>query len=269
MHGDERRNVVPADWVSAVICRLLETPEAHGGTYHLAPRQHITPREVIEAGYQYFNSYGVEFCGDDGQEVDFLGEMDRDAHENKTIYQAYETTDPTFDTTHLLRFTADLPCPAIDVEMLHRFWRYGEEDRWGKRRSPKLEVPSWVSDLLDSCRSVSLDDRHEPPKHSPAAGRSLIVNLDALGPGGGQWHFPLSGGRIGPPALGLSDGANATLSIGIYDWQRIQYEVPELAVRRLAAALQTRFTDPPPLTLARMLYDGLFPSVRQPALRSG
>ncbi|MEZ6123640.1 MAG: SDR family oxidoreductase [Planctomycetaceae bacterium] len=34
--GEERRNVIPVDWISAVMVRLFETPEARGGTYHMA-----------------------------------------------------------------------------------------------------------------------------------------------------------------------------------------------------------------------------------------
>ena len=302
MRGDERRNLVPADWVSAVLCRLLETPEAHGGTYHLAPRRHVTPREVIEAGYRYFNSYGVEFCGASGQQADFLGDMDRDARENTTIYQSYETTDPTFDTTNLLRFAADLPCPEIDQEMLHRYWRYGEEDRWGKRRQPKPEVPYWVSDQMDhrrrGCEKMGLAPSRngEDPGTSAVAKvpvpifsektglapsrngekngsrrkeQTLTVNLDVIGPGGSQWHFPLTDERVGPPTMGLSERATATLSISADDWRRVECEAPELAVRRLAAALETYTKHPGPLALAKTLYAGFFPRVRQPALRSG
>ena len=133
MTGDERRNLVPADWVSAVICRLLETPAAHGGTYHLASRDPVTPRGVIEAGYEYFNSYGVEFIGPREDAAQSKSAMDQAARENRAIYQPYETTDPLFDTTNLDRFAADLPCPKVDAEMLHRFWKFAEADRWGKR----------------------------------------------------------------------------------------------------------------------------------------
>ena len=36
MVGDEGRDIVPVDWVSAVICQF-DTPVAHGDTFHLAP----------------------------------------------------------------------------------------------------------------------------------------------------------------------------------------------------------------------------------------
>jgi len=272
MHGDERRNIVPADWVSAVICRLLETPEAHGGTYHLAPQRALTPREVIEAGYEYFNSYGVDFAGPNGQKVNFLGDMDRDAYDNTTIYQSYETTDPTFDTTNLLRFTADLPCPEIDREMLHRFWRYGEEDRWGKRRAPKPEVPFRVADQVMHRfgKSFSGNGSHGPGSNgSRLKGSSVRINLDVIGPGGSQWHFLLIGDRIGQPNRGLCEGATATLTISATDWERVQQEAWEVALHRLAAALRMHANERDPEALARSILVGLFARPRQTLLNTG
>ncbi len=138
MTGDERRNVVPVDWVSAVICQLFGDPESHGRTYHLTPNTPITPREIVDAGYKYFNSHGVNFVGvDDRNNGDRVGRMDEDLHSNMTMYESYEVTDPEFDTTNLQQFAGNLPCPVIDEEMLHKFWKFGEEDRWGKRRRPK------------------------------------------------------------------------------------------------------------------------------------
>ncbi len=35
LRGDERKNLVPVDWVSAAITRIIVRPELHGRTYHL------------------------------------------------------------------------------------------------------------------------------------------------------------------------------------------------------------------------------------------
>jgi nucleoside-diphosphate-sugar epimerase len=257
MRGDERRNLVPVDWVSAVICRLLETPAAHGGTYHLAPQRPITPQQVIEAGYRYFNSYGVEFLGPSSHPVDSLGDMDRDVRDNTSIYEMYETTDPTFDTTHLLRFAADLPCPEIDQEMLHRFWRYGEQDSWGKRRQEKTEIPYRASDRLQDWLRARSDGHVECPDGSTGARsvhKPLTVNLDVIGPGGGQWHVRLNDGRIREMGCGLSSRAAATLLLDAQQWKQIEYEPSEQAIHRLAAALHCVTEELGQLAIAKMLY---------------
>ena len=44
--GQERKNLVPVDWVGAVIAHLAVDRQHHGLTYHLTPRQ-STPVEVL------------------------------------------------------------------------------------------------------------------------------------------------------------------------------------------------------------------------------
>jgi thioester reductase-like protein len=176
--GDEPRNVIPVDWTSEVIVDLLLNPQAHGHTFHLTPESLLTAREIMEAGYEYFNSYGVEFCK---QPVADSGEQDlltRNAHDSMKMYKPYEESDPKFDTRNLRRFAGHLPCPAIDRQMLHRFWAYGEEDRWGKRRQPTPNVPFDMGELLRSAQNALADISDEPIQ---------TVGLDISGPGGGQW----------------------------------------------------------------------------------
>jgi len=237
MTGDEKRNIIPVDWTSEVFCRLFETPEAHGGTYHLAPKDPLTPREIIEAGYKYFNSYGVEFHGPDANAAGSAGEMDLAFKENRVIYESYEATDPEFDTTNTDRFAADLPCPKIDEAMLHKFWKYGEEDRWGKRRPPKAEVAFWVDDELESVspqaessQESNLEDKSETP---------VTIGLDIAGPGGGQWQVLLRGDRLDDVKKGLPSDAEAVLKISSDDWKQLSRLSKGEAVDQLSAIMET------------------------------
>ena len=137
MHGEEERNVVPVEWVSQVICHLMGNQSAWGNTFHLAPQIPLTPRQIIAAGYSYFNSYGIEFCGTQAV-IENPSQLDHDWHSNMSIYKSYEHTDPQFDRTNLDRFAGQLPCPIIDESVLHRYWDYGESINWGKRRKAKV-----------------------------------------------------------------------------------------------------------------------------------
>jgi len=137
--GNEFRNIVPVDWVSAAMTRIFLTPAAHGGTYHIAPHTPTTLRELCDYISSYFNTSGVEFCGKAPED---MTEFERESYAQVAIYEPYLTTDPTFDITNLLKFTADLPSPKIDEAMIHRFIQFGENDRWGKRRgTPILAAP--------------------------------------------------------------------------------------------------------------------------------
>lgn len=184
MSGDERRNIVPVDWVSQTICRLFATPAGHGGTFHLAPAEPLTPREVIECGYRYFNSRGVEFVGEQASSNGRRSDIERAAQAHMTIYEPYELDDPEFDMTQLQRFVGDVPSPKIDNAMLVRFWRYGERDRWGRRPAPPVDVPLRVGDYLRSVLPTRLETALD------VSGRRVpVAGVDVTGPGGGQWQL--------------------------------------------------------------------------------
>jgi len=203
--GEEPRNVIPVDWTSAVICHLVTTPESHGRTFHLAPQTPMTAREMVEAGYSYFNSTGVEFVGRAGERSE--ERLERDFYENATMYRAYEDSDPEFDTSNVQKFAGHLPCPLIDETMLHRFMKYGEEDRWGKRRAPRatvsIDVGTYVQQSLEMTESAPVD--------SLAA--DLTLGLDIHGPGGGQWSVTLAGSGLVAAEPGLSSACETTLTL--------------------------------------------------------
>ena len=137
MHGDEERNVVPVEWVSEVICFLMSQHGARGKTFHLAPDVCLTPRQIIDAGYSYFNSYGIKFCGSDAIIKNPKSTRSRLAFANMSIYKSYEHSDPEFDCSNLKEFAGHLPCPVIDESVLHRYWEFGERVNWGKRTTKR------------------------------------------------------------------------------------------------------------------------------------
>jgi thioester reductase-like protein len=141
MTGDEKRNLVPVDWVAEAIARLIDDPRARGRTIHLAPRRPITSREVIEFASSYLNPGGLggfTFCGP--AKPDDLNDIEEAAYAAKGLYEGYEQTDPTFMTTTIDTLLPDLPCPVIDEAMIHRFLSYGEADQWGRRRKVRRKA---------------------------------------------------------------------------------------------------------------------------------
>ncbi|MDA0658109.1 MAG: SDR family oxidoreductase [Planctomycetota bacterium] len=130
--GQEKRNCVPIDWVSAVIARLFSSPNAHGRTFHLAGNHRITPAQIIEFASSYFNSTGVCF-GHSPQHNP--SELELLAESYLTVYREYQNVDADFDTKNLQAHASDIICPSLDEEMLHRYIRFGEANHWGKRPS--------------------------------------------------------------------------------------------------------------------------------------
>ena len=242
MTGDEPRNIITADWTSAAIVELLLNDQAHGHTFHLAPEKPLTPREIMEAGYEYFNSYGVEFYG---QPISSDGAEDlltRNAHDSMKMYKQYEQNDPCFDTTNLKRFAGHLPCPAIDKPMLHRFWAYGEEDRWGKRRLPKPTIPFDASELMAMAREyfAATEATSDP---------LTTVGLNVSGPGGGQWSIDHNATRIIKVRPGIA--ANVTKVVTLTSEQlasRLSHGQSKTEIEKLLAVAFERATSPAPNT---------------------
>jgi thioester reductase-like protein len=247
LRGDEPRNVVPVDWVSAVIVRLFENPEAHGRTYHLAPTHPITPLEIYRFAGSYFHVCGLEFVGDAMIPSSEQSEMERIARENLAIYSSYETTDPRFDTTNLIRMAGPLPCPRIDEAMLHRFIEYGEIDGWGRRPEPPLREPFWVEPYLE--RLAPADVPLDP---------GSAIGLDVEGPGGGSWQLLLDGSRLAgvQPGTPAADRPSLRLPSSLFArLVRGELSDPERSVGRHVTAGKGTQVGP----LARSLVGALLP----------
>lgn len=189
MNGDEPRNLVPVDWVSAIMTHVIQTPAAQDRTYHLVPDKCSTARDVIDACYEYFNSEGVEYCGPECDRT-ATNEFARQFFDNARVYESYETSDPHFDKTHVTEFAGHLPCPAVDKQAIIRFLNFGQADNWGKRRLDQPEVGRWFSTQLDSV----VEAVRQIPVSNFLRGsqRTLSIGLDIHGPGGGQWKLTAS-----------------------------------------------------------------------------
>jgi thioester reductase-like protein len=200
MTGEEKRNIIPVDWVSAVMCRLFETRQARGLTFHLAPDDPISSRRMIEYCGKYFNSTGVQFCGPgelpplatrEGNEDQWM--FERMITENATTYAPYESTDNVFDMTNTKKFAGDIVCPNLDETVIFRYLDFGNEDRWGKRRADVDAVEFWAADFLGSAKS------------EPAESVGQTVGLDVVGQGGAQLTIDLTRHGIHRVVRGLPD----------------------------------------------------------------
>ena len=207
--GDEPRNLVPIDWVSKVIAHLVLTPEGHGRTYHLSPDKGLTAQELLDYCYNYFNSTGVKLNADAEERVSTDSDFAQTFFDNAEIYSSYETSDPQFCKANVEKFAGHLPCPPIDEAMVERFFDFGKEDNWGKRRKKPVKVHRWIDSHLNEIASAINSALGKASDQS-----DFCLGLDVTGPGGGQWTltrdevgFDISQGLPSEdsPVLKLSD----------------------------------------------------------------
>lgn len=131
--GDEIRNIVPVDWVSAAIAQLVHSPPAHGRTYHLAPVVPTTARGIERAMRTFYNYRGPEFAGPDALAAGDLNYLEQGFYEHVGTYAPYWSQEPRFDRRNVEAELANLPCPPIDDAYLLRLLDFATKDKWGRR----------------------------------------------------------------------------------------------------------------------------------------
>ena len=200
LRGDERKNFVPVDWVSAVMCHIHGQSECHGKTYHVtSPHPTLlidmatAMQEVVEA---------MSPVGD----PDLAGACDgawfeKTFREQLTIYGAYWRDDPTFDATHTLEAAPHLPCPPMDRETMTRLARYAIESNFGRVRHPRCKVDIDVHGHLRRLLRAGAEI-------DPADAGFAHLGIEVNGPGGGQWELLVRDGR--PVAADEGVGVRST-----------------------------------------------------------
>ena len=225
LRGDERKNLVPVDWVSAVMTHVLRNPAQHGETYHLTADQPVSVQEIDTA----ITTAVKESLARPGGATPLPGpQIEHDAQfgERMAVYRDYFRDDPQFDSSNARRVAPHLPCPRLDRDALVRLARYAIAVNfgWPRRISP----------------APAFDVEHELKNLNLAPSWSIIgsLGLDVSGPGGGQWQLAFDGDQ--PLACGVG-------------WSADCQAVVHLHCQTLASLVRSRLTIERALTEGRLL----------------
>ncbi len=134
LRGDERKNFVPVDWVSATICHLHGNSDCRGSTYHLTSPHPTSIAEMAAVMQQVVEAMSP--LGESDTSWNYDGAwFEKTFREQMAVYGAYWRDDPQFDVTNTRRAAPHLPCPCVDSAMLTRLARYAIESNFGRGRS--------------------------------------------------------------------------------------------------------------------------------------
>lgn len=142
--GDEQRNLIPVEWVSAVTAHIFKNPRLHGQTYHLTPEKQVVFRDAMHAMKGYFNFYGPTFVGPGDLDPATMNDYEKTFYQYVSRYMEYWSLEPVFDCSHTKAAAPHLPCPTLDEACWRRLIDFAIQDRFGKRRE-KREVAVSVS----------------------------------------------------------------------------------------------------------------------------
>ena len=193
LSGVETKNLVPVDWVSAVMAHVYLHPEWHGRTYHLTPKHPVTARLLADTIEETIGLYSVKLEGA-GRQLKGLTEYEALFADLIRVYASYWKDDPVFDSTNTRLAAPHLPCPHVDRPMLRMMARQAISINFTAPRdrpvTPRFDTPAWFETLLEA-------DSH------PAQPGARRIGLRVLGHGGGDWTLALAGSQPVSASFGL------------------------------------------------------------------
>jgi thioester reductase-like protein len=202
--GDEPRNLVPVDWVARAVVAILDQPEHHGRTYHLAAPSPVTGREIKDVAEEILGIDGVRWAGPGApRDATRLEEL---FLEQLQEYWPYLHGDPAFDCRNTLAALPDLPAPRVDRDLLARLIRFAVADQWGHA------ARATVRHAADpSCARYVEQFFPRAVRRSSLAGIPIdvTVSLEVAGAGGGRWSCRWVGAEL-VVRRGLVPGADVT-----------------------------------------------------------
>lgn len=127
LQGNEKKNFVPVDWVSAVITRILLNPSLHGRTYHLSSET-PTPLDLVSKVFESILGNIADKTTDNPSTQatkrippENLFTMFR---ENMEPYRCYWREDPIFDNRNIRSVTQGMSAPQLDEAALVRLSQF-------------------------------------------------------------------------------------------------------------------------------------------------
>lgn len=222
LRGDERKDLVPVDWVAAAIAKLLSSPSCLGQTYHLTATRPVTVamiHDVFEQALATRPATATRRGLASAPESTSLIEHWQAARRQMDVYRSYWRDDPLFDRTNTERALADLPCPLLDETTLAMLAGAALRDNFGWPAAPVVPARRDIRQHLEACVTrlsaggvptgkAPLADSGKQP---PAGSKGTAIGFEITGPGGLSWHVSLADGRAWVSSLGKPAAGPATV----------------------------------------------------------
>ena len=130
--GDEMKNIVPVDWVSRGITRVVTTSSLHGQIYHLTTTNALSVRDLVMSTANFLDQ---TFGFDNAMPTEFDSQMDEFFTAQLGVYKEYWANDPTFDTTNRDLAMPDDPPPVMDAAMLNMMFGFVWQEEQKQRET--------------------------------------------------------------------------------------------------------------------------------------
>ncbi|MBI1246286.1 NAD-dependent epimerase/dehydratase family protein [bacterium] len=199
LEGHERKNLVPVDWVSAVMTDVISRPELHGETYHFTNPNPATVADMLASIGDAVLSLAKHEEADKSSLTEEAEKMMESFRDQMGVYQSYWSDDPTFDSSRTQAAMPHLPCPQVDQALMDLLVKYAIEKNFGwPRETPvslKFPIAQDLAPWMKQSKETTLPQKDR-----------RYVSLRVSGNGGGQWHMILNQGQLVGVGSGLKNG---------------------------------------------------------------
>jgi thioester reductase-like protein len=198
--GQEGKNLVPVDWISAAIAHLFTHSEHHGKVYHLTHPHPTTVRAIQQVIQEAIRTYSTRPTADRVNSEE-LATYEKLFYGQMSIYRSHWRDDPIFDRTNTDAAVPHLPCPEMDHAMLMHVARYPIATNFEQRRYEPVSIEFDVAGRLGQL--ITSENDGSPGRADGS------VDMHVTGPGGGQWRLLMREGMLIAAQVTSTDGADA------------------------------------------------------------
>ena len=199
LQGNERKNLVPVNWVSAVLVRILDDPQLHRRTYHLTNPQPVTTTEIEQSITESIRLSQAKPQLARTSSSASAPQLD-DFRTQMRVYAAYLSDDPEFDRRQTDEASYQFPCPRLDRETLLRLARYAISNGFGWPRSKSQPFDLDMNSLWEQL------EVHDGPR------TEFRMSLEISGSCGGAWDVVFDRGM----PFAVEDRPNGDRQMSVY-----------------------------------------------------
>ena len=216
-----QKNFVPVDWVASVIVDVMQTPTAHGKTFHLT---HPAPLSMNTVGclvQEAVNCFSQDASPDDPDLCDEQWFADN-LRTQLDVYTSYYRNDPTFDQTNTLQFASHIPCPTLDTPTMLRMARLAIENDFGRQAAPKQKPVFDVETFFGPSLSLDPDgDALSLSDSTNSVDQPSRLGLEIAGAGGGQWTLYGCNDQLLAVVPGIDARAGSVCRLNTHTFQKL------------------------------------------------
>lgn len=182
--ADDRKNLVPVEWVSEAIATIMQDSTQFGRVFHIT-NPVLTPTSVIEEAINTAIEQTESTNPSARRKAKPSTFREDELRNGMDVYRSYFRTDPLFDCRNTRLALPNRTCPVVDRAMLVRLCRWAMNAKFSTLPPRTTSDAPPIAAILQS--TFSRSDRN-------FSGRATL-QLELTGPGGGQWTVAFEGGR--------------------------------------------------------------------------